>query len=810
MVEEIQKRLIEEEMKESYVDYAMSVIVGRALPDVKDGLKPVHRRVLFTMLEGGLVSGKPYKKSANILGNCMAKYHPHGDAAIYDTLVRLAQDFSMRYPLVDGQGNFGNIDGDNAAASRYTEARLTKIAEELLEDINKDTVDFVPNYDGSTEEPVVLPAKLPNLLINGASGIAVGMATSIPPHNLREVADGVLLTIDNPEVSVEELMGVIRGPDFPTGGIIAGRSGIKNMFVNGKGRLIVKAKVGIEEKKDKDLIVVKEIPYMVNKTNLIESIANLVNNKVIEGITDIRDESDRDGMRIVMELKKGTNSGVVLNQLFKHTQMQTTFWVSMLALHDSQPEVMSIKKVIEYYLQHRKEVITRKTSFELKKAEERAHIVEGLKTALAAIDAVVKLIKASKSGEEAKASLIKHYSLSELQAQAILDMKLQRLTSLEQNKLNEEHKGLVSLIAELKDILSSEKRIFSIIKKDVTELKEKYGDERKTEIGEEEEDMETEDLIPKEDVLVMATKSGYIKKMSVDEYQQQRRGGRGVIGTETKEDDVVEHLFTASTHSHLLFFSNKGKVRWLKTYQIPTASRYAKGKALINLMPIEEGERINNIIPIKSFDDKHFLIMVTKKGMAKKTPLMAFSKPRKAGIIAINLKEGDELVQVRLTPGKLRFIIGTKKGLALKFDEKNVRPMGRNSTGVRGIRLGKGDEVVGIEVALEIATLFTVTENGYGKRTTISDYRLVHRGGKGVINIKTNERNGSVVGIKTVMEKDELILTTTKGVVIRIPVEGVSSIGRNTQGVRIMKLDSGDKVATAARVINYAAEKKEN
>ena len=803
MPEEIQPEVIEKQMKEAYIDYAMSVIVSRALPDVKDGLKPVHRRILYSMKEQGMLHNKPFKKCARIVGDCMGRYHPHGDASVYDALVRMAQNFSLRYLMIDGQGNFGSIDGDSPAAMRYTEARMSRIADEMLVDIEKDTVDFTPNFDNSLKEPVVLPAMLPNLLLNGSTGIAVGMATNIPPHNLTEVSNAILHLLDNPNTDALDLMQFIKGPDFPTGGIIMGSGGIRSAYKFGKGMVRVRAKAAVEENDKRAQIIVTEIPYMVNKSTLIENMAELVNEKKIEGITDIRDESDRDGIRVVIDLKRDASSEVILNQLYAKTQLQTSFNVNMLALHNNQPKVMTVTDILGHYIEHRKDVVIRRCRFDLNKAEERAHILEGLKIALQNIDDGVQTIKGSNDPAEAKESLKKLYSLSEKQTLAILDMKLQRLTSLEQNKIQEEHDSLLKFIADLKDILGSEQRVLNIIKDEVKYLRDTYGDERRTEIVDFYEEIQSEDLIPDEDVIITATYSGYIKKQPLEEYKTQSRGGIGVKGTEMKEEDVVEHLFTASTHSWILCFSNIGKIYWLKAYEIPTGSRYAKGKAIINLLKMEEGEKINAMIPIKHFDDKHFLIMITKKGLLKKTSLDAYSRPRNGGIIAIGLRDNDELVNVRLTPGVLKFVIATKKGVAVKFDEKDVRPMGRGATGVKGITLEKGDEVIGLEVAMEIGDLLTVTENGYGKRTPITEYRLIRRGGKGVINIQTTERNGNVVGIKTVMEKDEIMCISEKGVIIRMPVTDISKIGRNTQGVRIMKMREGDRVTTLARVVSY-------
>ncbi|MFH1210438.1 MAG: DNA gyrase subunit A [archaeon] len=801
MAEEIQKRLIEDEMKESYVDYAMSVIVGRALPDARDGLKPVHRRVLYTMYNIGLLHNKPFRKSATVVGNVMAKLHPHGDVAIYDTLVRMAQHFSLRYPLIDGQGNFGSVDGDSAAAMRYTEARLSKLAEELLVDIEKETVDFVYNFDNTAKEPSILPAKLPNLLINGSSGIAVGMATNIPPHNIKEVIDAVVAAIDNPNIDISELVEKVPAPDFPTGGFIVGRSGIHSAYTTGRGKILLRAKTHVEEKKDRKSIIVTEIPYQVNKSMLIEAIADLVKDKKVEGISDIRDESDKKGMRVVIELKRGVDDTVLLNQLFKNTQLQTTFGIIMLALVDNQPKVLNLKEIIDCYIKHRKEVVTRRTQYDLKKAEHKAHILEGLKVALSDIDNVIKVVRGSKDPVVAKAELMKKFSLSEMQSQAILEMRLQRLTSLEQDKIKKDYDDTLELIKKLKDILASEQKIFGIIKDELFDIANNFSDARKTQVLDIEEDIEIEELISKEDIVVTVTHSGYIKQLPMDTYKQQRRGGKGIIGTDLKEEDVVEHLFTTANHNYILFFSNKGQVYWLKGYQIPQASRYSKGKAIVNLLNLKEGEKITALVPVPTFEGERYLLMATKHGLLKKTPLSEYSRPRKGGIIGITLRPGDELVKVRLTPGILNMLIATKKGLAVKFSEKDVNAVGRQAMGVRGIRLSKGDEVIGMEVALESGTLLTITEHGYGKRTPIPDYRLIKRGGKGVINIKTNERNGGVIAIRTVTDFDEIILMSEKGVVIRVPASDISSIGRNTQGVTIMKLEKGDKVKTVDRII---------
>lgn len=794
-------RLIQEEMKQSYLDYSMSVIVGRALPDVRDGLKPVHRRVLYTMWEAGLHHNKPFRKSANVVGNCMAKFHPHGDSAIYDTLVRLAQSFSMRYPLVHGQGNFGSVDGDAAAAMRYTEAKLSKIAEEMLQDIDKETVKFAPNFDNTAKEPSVMPSKLPNLLVNGSSGIAVGMATNIPPHNLGEVSDGVIRLIDNPAVSIQELMHVIKGPDFPTGGIIQGASGIAHAYATGRGKLTVRAKTSVEETKAKKTLIVSEIPYMVNKSELIKEIAELVNDKKILGIGDLRDESDRDGMRIVIELKKDADPDVVLNQLFSHTRLQTTFGVMMLSLVNNIPRILNLKQMMQYFLEHRKDVVTKRTQFDLTKAQERAHILEGLLIALKNIDAVITLIKKSASPERAQQGLQALYTLSELQAKAILDMRLSRLTSLEQNKIVTEHSELLKLIKELQSILADQQKILNIIKKELQELKHEYADPRKTLIADAEaQSIEMEDLIEGGNMVVTVTQSGYIKRLPLETYKQQHRGGKGVIATTTKEEDLVSEIFVAHTHSYILCFTNKGNVHWIKTYQIPEGSRQAKGKAIVNLLELENGERVTTFIPIRKFDEHSYLIMATRKGTVKKTNVAAYSHPRKGGIRAITLDDGDKLMDVKLTDGKQEIILATAQGQAVRFEEGDVRPTGRSSQGVRGISLKGDDEVVGMVVAQKDKTLLTVTKNGYGKRTPIDDYRLISRGGSGVINIQTTNRNGHVAAIACVDESDEIMSITKSGITIRIPAADISIIGRNTQGVRVMRLEQGDEVVSLARV----------
>ena len=759
----IMPRVIQEEMKQSYLDYAMSVIVGRALPDVRDGLKPVHRRVLFTMWNLGLTHNKPFKKSANVVGNCLATLHPHGDVAVYDTLVRLAQDFSMRYLLIDGQGNFGSVDGDPAAAMRYTECRLTKLAEEMLEDIDKRTVRFVPNFDNSVIEPIVLPSKLPNLLINGSSGIAVGMATNIPPHNLGEVIDAITAQIDNPDLRIEEIIGIIQGPDFPTGALVCGRNGIKEAYSTGRGKILVRAKTNVEQDKSKSVIIVSEIPFMVNKSELLEETADLVRDKKIIGISDLRDESDRHGIRVVIELKKDADSNVVLNQLFQHTRMQTTFGIIMLALVNNEPKILNIKQLVHHHIEHRKEVVRKRTLFDLNKAQTRAHILEGLIIALSNINNVIKLIKESKSVDAAREALASNYNLTNEQAVAILDMRLQRLTSLEQEKIRQEHSDLLKLIEELKSILSNPQKILDIIKKELSELKEKYKDARRTQIIElENTELETEDLI--------------------------------------KDEDIVKDIFVASTHSYMLFFTNKGKVHWLKVYNIPEASRQARGKAIVNLLELGNDEIVTAFVPVRDFDNKHYLVMATKKGTVKKTELMAYSNPRRHGIVAIKLEQTDELINVELTDGNQQIILATKNGNAVRFEERNVRATGRSAQGVRGISLKDNDEVIGMVVASDEKTLLSVTENGYGKRTSIADYRLINRGGSGVINIQCSERNGTVVSICPVTDNDDVIFISKNGIIIRVPATDISVIGRNTQGVRIMKLEANDKVVAAVKV----------
>jgi len=797
MAEEIQVKLIEDEVKKRYLDYSMSVITGRALPDVRDGLKPVQRRILYSMWKSGTFSNKPYIKSARIVGNCMGRFHPHGDIAIYDTLVRMAQGFSLRYPLIDGQGNWGSVDGASAASMRYTEARLKKNSEELLQGLDKETVEFIPNFDGSTKEPIVLPAKFPNLLVNGVTGIAVGMATNMPPHNMKEVVDATLHFIDNRECTINDLMGFIKGPDFPTGALIVNGKGIKEAYETGRGKITIKAKAEIE----KNRVIVTEIPYMLNKSLLLENIANLVRDKRIEEINDIRDESDRRGMRIVFELKRDANPEIVLNKLYKYSQLQETFGVISIALVNNEPKVLNLKEIINLFVDHRKGVVTKRTQFELKTSEERAHILSGLKIALQNIDSVVELIKKSDNPEIARNGLVQNYNLTEIQANSILEMKLQRLTNLEQNKINDEFNDLVRLISELKIILGDENKVYDIIKNELIDVKNKYGDERRTQIVGETKEFNEEELIKEEDVAILLTNLGYIKRMSIDVYKQQKRGGKGVIVSDVKEEDVTEQILTTTTHNTLLMFSNLGRVYWLKAYEVPEASRYARGDNIKNILKLSEGEKINTILPVKKFDENHFLIMITKKGTFKKIKLNEFSRPRSTGIIAINLNEGDELVQVRLTPGDLAIILGTKNGNAVRFNENTIRPMGRNASGLRGVKLKGDDEVIGMEIALENAHLLTITEKGYGKRTIISEYRLTNRGGSGVRNINVTDKTGKVVGIKTVMDDDEVLILSEKGIAIRIPVKEISSIGRNTQGVRVMKLDEKDKVSLMTRVV---------
>ncbi len=802
---------IEDDMKESYLSYAMSSIVGRAIPDVRDGLKPVHRRILYAMYDMGLVHNKPFKKSARLVGEVLGKYHPHGDSAVYDSAVRMVQDFSLRYPLIQGQGNFGSIDGDNAAAMRYTESRMKKEGEEILIDIEKETVDFRDNFDASLKEPIVLPSRIPNLLINGSTGIAVGMATNIPPHNIREICKAAIHVIQKPDTDANELMEIVTGPDFPTGGSILGTSGIKSAYHYGRGKIKVRAKAEIEEMKKGKAIIIKEIPYQVNKSLLLEQIANLVKDKKVIGIDDLRDESDRKGMRIVIKLKKDVSDEVILNQLYKYTNLQVTFGIINLAIVNREPKVLSLKAMLSYYIKHRKEVVTRKTEYDLKKAEEKSHILEGLVIALNDIDAAIALIKKAKSTQEAREGLMQKYELSEKQSSAILDMKLQRLTALEQEKIKEELKKLKNLIEDLKSILASEQKVLDIIIKELEEVMHKYGDERRTEIlhGKDfEEDIDIEDLIDSEEMVITITNSGYIKRISLDTYKQQKRGGKGIIATGTKAEDEVKDIFVANTHDHILFFTDKGIVQWKKVYQIPEASRQAKGTAIVNLLQMQKETKVSAYMPISKFDNEHYLVMTTKKGIVKKTNLESYSKPRKGGIIAINLTEGDELIDVLLTDGNKQILIATKKGMAVKFNEKDVRAVGRNSIGVKGIKLKGDDNVIGAVIAPDHLSLLTITENGYGKRTRIKDYRLINRGGSGVINIITNERNAGVVSIKAVEDEHDILFISKKGIAMRTSAKGISVIGRNTQGMRLMRLKDDDKVVGTTKIMNEQEEEK--
>jgi DNA gyrase subunit A len=803
---------IEDEMKSSYIDYAMSVIVGRALPDVRDGLKPVHRRILYSMKDLSLWHNKPYKKCARIVGDCLGRFHPHGDSAVYDALVRMVQDFSLRYPLVEGQGNFGSIDGDPAAAMRYTEARMQSITNEMLRDLEKDTVDFVPNFDNSLTEPAILPAAIPNLLINGSSGIAVGMATNIPSHNLGEVIDAVIRVIDEPEVSARDLMKIIKGPDFPTGGIICGRDGIKSAYTTGRGRIKLRAKAYIETfKNNRESIIVSELPYQVNKTTLIEQIAKLVQNKKVEGISDLRDESSKEGIRLVIDVKKGQPPQVILNQLYKHTQLETTFGVIMLALVNNQPRVLTLREIIDLFVEHRIDIITRRTKYELAKAEARAHILEGYKIALKHLDEVIKVIKKSKTPPIAKENLMKKFGLSAIQAQAILEMQLQRLTNLERDKVEKEYLALLKTIEQLKSILKNPKKILQLIKDELTEIKKKYSDDRRTDILAAIEELEVEDLIAKESMVITMSHAGYIKRIPVSSYRKQRRGGVGVMGSQLKEEDFVEHLFIASTHDYILFFTDKGKVYWLKVYEVPQSTRMAKGRAVVNLLQISKDENITSFIPVKEFSEDKYLVMATKGGIIKKTKLSAYSNPRKGGIIAITLKGNDSLIDCGVTDGKDEIIMAARMGKAIRFLESQVRDMGRSAAGVKGISLGKKDFCIGMVIAEKESDLLTVSQEGFVKRTSFDKYRLQSRGGRGVINIKVTKRNGEVVGIKTVTDQDELIVITSSSMVVRCAVKDIRSIGRNTQGVRLISLKDKDKVVAIAKIApEEEAEEKED
>jgi DNA gyrase subunit A len=793
---------IEDEMKKSYLDYAMSVIIGRAIPDVRDGLKPVHRRVLFAMRELKNDWNKPYKKSARVVGDTVGKYHPHGDTAVYDTVVRLAQDFSMRYPLVDGQGNFGSVDGDPPAAMRYTEVRMQRLAHEMLEDLDKETVDFVPNYDESLEEPSVLPARIPNLLVNGSSGIAVGMATNIPPHNLGEIVNTLCALIDNPDLGVRDILAIMPGPDFPTGGILYGVTGIRNAFSTGRGILKIRARITVEKEKrtEKETLVVSELPYMVNKARVIEKIAELMKDKVIDGISFVRDESDRQGMRIAMGLKRDAMSGVVVNQLFKHTQLESTFGVIILAIVNQQPQVLNIKDALLYFISHRKQIVTRRTQYELRKAKERAHILEGLKIALDNLDEVVALIRRSAPPAIASEGLQTSFNLSKVQAQAILDMRLQRLTGLERDKILEEYRQIIMDIARYEEILANEHLVLEIIRGELLEIKEKYADERRTEIVSDTTEISIEDMIVEEDMVVTITQRGYIKRTPLSQYQSQRRGGKGKLGAGPGEEDFVSRLFVASTHNTFLFFTNTGRVYWRKVYEIPAAGRATKGKAIVNLLNLSEGEGVATVLNVPSFDPGYFVIMATKNGLVKKTDLLAYANPRTTGIIALNLAQGDELISVRISDGTQNIFLGSASGKSIRFHESDVRATGRVSQGVIGMRLAKNDHIVGMEVLVHGKTLLTCTQNGFGKRTLLDEYPLQKRGGQGVITIKTGARNGAVVAVLVVADEDDVMLMADAGKIIRMPVKDISIIGRNTMGVKLMGMQPEERLIGAARL----------
>jgi len=798
---------IEEEMKKSYLDYAMSVIVSRALPDVRDGLKPVHRRILYAMNELGLSPEKQYRKSARVVGDVLGKYHPHGDSSVYGAMVRLAQDFNTRYLLVDGHGNFGSVDGDGAAAMRYTEVKMTKLATEMLRDINKETVDYIPNFDESLNEPVVLPSRFPNLLVNGSSGIAVGMATNIPPHNLREVVDGIVAMIDNPDIDIDTLIKIIKGPDFPTGAMIMGKDGIRSAYKTGRGRVVVRAKAEIEEYgKSRNRIVVTEIPYQVNKSRLIEKIAELVRDKKLEGISDLRDESDREGMRIVIEIKRDANPNIVLNNLYKQTQLQDTFGVIMLALVNNEPKILNLRQVLHYYLEHQKEIIVRRTEYDLKKAEDRAHILDGLKIALDHIDEVISIIRSSKEESIARERLISNFSLSEKQAQAILDMKLRRLTGLEREKIEAEYEELIKQITWFKEILANERLVYQIIREELLEIKDKYGDERRTGILPSFDDIDFEDMIEEENVVITLTHCGYIKRLPQDTYKIQRRGGRGITALTTREEDFVEHLFITSTHDTILFFTNEGRVYSLKAYEIPEGRRQSKGTAIINLLSLNGKEKVNAVIPIKEYDPESILVFATKNGIIKKTRFEQFKNIRKTGIIALTLKDEDELISVRKTHGSKELIVSTTNGKAIRFSEKDVREMGRNAAGVKAISLDKGDSVIAMELIEDGKDLLVVSENGYGKRTPLDEYRIQNRGGKGILTYQVKQKTGPLVSAKVVDKTDEIMLISLKGVIIRLKVEGISEMGRSTQGVTLMRIEEDDKVVAVAKYVEVDEE----
>lgn len=803
MAEENMSQIIDRdinvEMRESFMDYAMSIIVSRALPDVRDGLKPVHRRILYAMNELGMHPDKPFKKSARIVGEVIGKYHPHGDSAVYETMVRMAQDFSMRYMLVEGHGNFGSIDGDFAAAMRYTEARLSKIALEMLRDINKETVDFMPNYDGEEHEPVVLPARYPNLLVNGVSGIAVGMATNIPPHNLGEVIDGVQALIANPDLDSLDLLDYIKGPDFPTAGYIIGRTGIRQAYTTGRGSITMRAKTRIEEHNNKARIIVDEIPYQVNKARLVEKIAELVREKRVDGITDLRDESDRNGMRIVIELRRDVNPNIVLNNLYKHTALQSTFGINMLAIVNDEPKILTLKEVLSHYLQHQVEVIRRRTEFELKKAEARAHILEGLRIALDHLDEVIALIRASQTTDIARTGLMERFGLSQEQAQAILDMRLQRLTGLEREKIEAEYQELMQKIAEYREILANESLVLQIISNELQEIREKYSDERRTEILVGEESILDEDLIPQEEVVITITHTGYIKRLPLTTYRSQKRGGRGVVGMDTKDNDFVEHLFVTNSHHYLMFFTDRGKAYRLKAYEIPELGRTARGTPIINLIQIEQGETVNAVIPVERFDEDKYLFFATRSGVVKKTPIEDYINIRKGGLIAVHLREDDTLIDVKLTDGHQEVIMGTAQGMSIRFPESDVRSMGRAATGVKGITLDEDDQVIGMDVVDPEQDVLIVTTKGYGKRTPVSEYRIQSRGGKGIKTINVTEKNGSVVSLKVVKDEEDLMIITSSGTLIRTSMSGISTMGRNTQGVKLINIREDDSVATVCR-----------
>ena len=800
---------IESEMKKSYIDYAMSVIVARALPDVRDGLKPVHRRILYSMNELNMTPDKPYRKSARLVGDVLGKYHPHGDAAVYDSMVRMAQDFSLRYMLVDGHGNFGSVDGDSPAAMRYTEARMSKITLEMLRDIDKETVDFVPNFDDTLKEPDVLPARFPNLLVNGSSGIAVGMATNFPPHNLGEIVDGIVKVIDEDNVTIDDLMKIVKGPDFPTGGIIMGKEGIRSAYTTGRGRIIVRARAEIEELGNKQRIIVTELPYQVNKARLIENIANLVKDKRIEGISDLRDESDREGMRIVIELKRDANANVVLNQLYKNTQMQDTFGAIMLALVDKKPQILNLRQCIDLYIEHQKDIILRRTRFDLAKAEARLHILEGLKIALDYIDEVIKIIRASY--DDAKEKLMERFGLTDVQAQAILDMRLKTLSGLQREKIEAEYNELVERIKYFKEILSSETLVYKIIKDELLEIKAKFADPRRTALEASADDIDIEDLIKEEDCVITLTHFGYIKRLPADTYRSQKRGGKGITGITTREEDFVENIFISSTHHYILFFTNTGKTYRLKAYEVPEAGRQAKGTAIVNLLQLGPDEKITAVIPIAEYTDDAYLLMATKNGVIKKTNLMEYANIRKAGLQGITLRENDELIDVRLTDGTNKVVMVTRHGLSITFDEKDVRPIGRVSQGVRGIDLGDDDYVIGMEpIISNDVCLLAITENGFGKRTEVEEYRVQTRGGKGVLTYKVTDKTGEVVGIKVVKETDDIILISSDGTIIRLAVKDVSVLGRNTQGVTLMRMPEGVQLVSIAKVTDEEEEVEEN